>query len=177
MIVAFDASMLIYLFDQNASSPEDKNTGKPVNHCKLRVEYLILTLQHDQAKIVIPTPSLAEVLVRAQAGAPERLKILKESKHFRIVSFDERAAIEFAATQATRILSGSKPALGLRTKAKFDDQIISIATVEGAVKIYSDDEHIFKAAASRFEVIGIADLPLPVENQQPKLLFYTPSIK
>jgi predicted nucleic acid-binding protein len=169
LIVAFDASMLIYLFDENASSPEDKETGKSVTHCQLRVKHLILTLQQAQAKIVIPTPALAEILVRAQVGAPERLKILKESKHFRIASFDERAAIEFAATQATRILSGTKPTQGLRTKAKFDDQIISIATVEGAVKIYSDDEDIFKAAASKFEVIGIADLPLPPENNEPSL--------
>jgi predicted nucleic acid-binding protein len=169
LIVAFDASMLIYLFDEKASSPLDKKTGKSVTHCQSRVEHLILTLQQTQAKIVIPTPSLAEVLVRAQVGAPERLKILKESKHFRIASFDERAAIEFAAAQATRISSGIKPAQGLRTKAKFDDQIISIATVEGAMKIYSDDEDIFKAAASKIEVIGIADLPLPPENSQPNM--------
>ena len=166
MIVAFDASILVYLFDENASSPIDEKTGKVVDLCQLRVAHLITVLQNGKAKIIIPTPSLAEVLVRAQSGAPERLKILQESKHFRISAFDQRAAVEFAATQAGRGSGGFKHAQGARAKAKFDDQIISIAAVEGASKIYSDDKDIFKAAGSKFEVIGIADLPLPPEDQQ-----------
>ena len=135
MIVAFDASILIYLFDENASAPIDKMTGKVVDQCQIRVAHLISVLQSEKAKIIIPTPSLAEVLVRAQSGAPVRLKIMQESKHFRISGFDQRAAVEFAATQASRILSGSRPASAMRPKAKFDDQIIAIAAVEGASKI------------------------------------------
>lgn len=166
MIVAFDASILVYLFDENASAPIDKMTGKAVDHCQIRVNHLISTLQSEKAKIIIPTPSLAEVLVKAQSGAPERLKIMLDSKYFRISGFDQRAAVEFAANQAGRKLSGSKPTTGMRSKAKFDDQIIAIAAVEGASKIYSDDEDIFKSAGSRFEVIGISDLPLPPEDRQ-----------
>lgn len=85
MIVAFDASTLIYLFDDQAAAPVDPVSGRLVDRCRDRVEHLIETLAKAKAKIIIPTPSLAEVLVRAQDGAPERLRILKSSKHFRIV--------------------------------------------------------------------------------------------
>lgn len=54
-------------------------------------------------------------------------------------------------------------------KAKFDDQIVAIAAVEGAGKMYSDDPHIKKRAGGRFEVIGIGDLPLPPESAQGSL--------
>lgn len=164
MNVAFDATVLVYLLDERANPPVDVRTGTPVDRCPERVRALIDSLSHQNAKIVIPTPALAEVLVKAQSAAPEWLRILNASKHFRIASFDERAAIEFAATQASRKrLSGSGVP---RQKAKFDDQIVAIATVERAEIIYSDDEDIRRLAGGRFEVIGVADLPLPPEDAQ-----------
>lgn len=166
MIVAFDATVLIYLFDRGAAPPLGRKSGKLVDRCPERLQHLIATLNRDKAKIVIPTPSLAEVLVRAQDGAPERLRILKGSRHFRIVPFDERAAVEYAATQTSRYEAGTKPPATTRAKAKFDDQIVAIATVEGASVIYSDDSDIVKLAGSRFSVIGIEDLPLPPEDAQ-----------
>jgi len=166
LIVAFDASTLIYLFDDQAAAPTDPSIGKPVERCRDRIEHLIATLAKAKAKIIIPTPSLAEVLVRAQDGAPERLRILKSSKHFKIVPFDERAAVEFAATQTVRHTNGTKSPSSPRTKAKFDDQIVAIAAVEGVTKIYSDDSDIAKVAGSRMEVVGMIDLPLPPEDAQ-----------
>lgn len=160
MIVVFDANMLVYLFDEKANPPLSKTTGQPVDRCKERLDHLIATLAKDKAKIIVPTPALAEVLVYAQQGAPERLNIIKTSKHFRVVPFDERAAVEFAAAQANGRGSAS------RAKAKFDDQIIAIAAVEQATVIYSDDEDIAKRAGSRFQVIGIEALPLPPEDAQ-----------
>jgi hypothetical protein len=61
----------------------------------------------------------------------------------RIVSFDERAAVEFAAVQAARIAAATK-AHAPRENAKFDDQIVAIAAIEGATIIYSHDEGIKK---------------------------------
>ena len=166
MIVAFDASILVYLFDREAASPLGKKSGQPVERCWDRLQHLIATLSRDKAKIIIPTPSLAEALVWAQEGAPERLRILKGSRHFRIVPFDERAAVEYAATQAGRHAAGTKPPAATRAKAKFDDQIVAVATVEGVSVIYSDDADIVKLAGSRFSVFGIEDLPLPPEDAQ-----------
>lgn len=166
MIVAFDTSVLVYLFDEQANAPIDAATGAPVSECKERLDFLIVSLQREKAKIVIPTPALGELLVKAQQAAPEWLAILHKSRHFRIAGFDERAAVEFAATQAERIASGQKNEGASRAKAKFDDQIVAIAAIEGAAVIYSDDPHIKKLAGSRFEVIGVADLPLPPQDAQ-----------
>ena len=65
MTVAFDASILIYVIDEQAKPPADPATGKPVDRCHERVTHLLETLQQENTKIVIPTPALAEALVRA----------------------------------------------------------------------------------------------------------------
>jgi predicted nucleic acid-binding protein len=171
LIVAFDTSVLVYLFDDQANAPIDAGTGAPVSDCKDRLDFLIATLQRDKARIVIPTPAPGELLVRAREAGPEWLAILNKSRHFRIAGFDERAAVEVAATQAERIASGRKNEGATRAKAKFDDQIVAIAAVEGATVIYSDDPHIEKIVRSRFAVIGVADLPLTPRDAQSHLPF------
>ena len=57
MIVAFDATVLIYLFDRGAAPPLGRKSGKLVDRCAERLQHLIATLNRDKAKIVIPTPS------------------------------------------------------------------------------------------------------------------------
>lgn len=171
MIVAFDASVLVYVVTPEASAPIDKATGQPVVRCADRVSYLIATLQRDRATIIIPTPSLAEVLVGGGDAAPGWLAMLERSRHFRIADFDKRAAVEHAARQAERKLGGKKSVAGERRKAKFDDQIVAIAAVAGVSVVYSDDGDIRTLAGTQFEVKGIADLPLPPENPQGSLPF------
>lgn len=79
--------------------------------------------------------------------------------------------MEFAARQAERILANERAPATTRTKAKFDDQIVAIAAVEGATTIYSDDEDIAKLAQGRLEVVKIGAIPLPPESAQGKLSF------
>jgi predicted nucleic acid-binding protein len=169
LIAAFDASVLIFLFEKEASGPMDPATGRPLDHCYDRVNHLVATLTQDRAKIIIPTPSLAEILVKAGSAAPEWLRFINESRYIRVVPFDVRAAVEFAAIQRDRTQSGAKRTEP-RAKAKFDDQIISIALVEGADVIYSYDEGLAKAAAPQMTVISILDLPLPPTNPQLNML-------
>jgi predicted nucleic acid-binding protein len=171
VIVAFDATVLLYFLDEKAKPPKQATSDAPVARCKERVEYLIASLQASKARIVIPTPVLAEVLVRAGGAASEWLVRLSNTRHFRVAPFDERAAVEFAVTQAERLESGAKPVSTTWAQAKFDAQIMAIAAVEQASVIYSDDGHIKKSAGSRFEVIGIEDLPLPPEDPQISLNF------
>ena len=133
MIVVLDANMLVYLFDEKANPPLSKATGQPVDRCKERLDHLVASLAKDKAKIIVPTPALAEVLVYAQQGAPERLNIIKTSKHFRVAPFDERAAVEFAAAQANG--RGSTP----RAKAKFvSDAVNSSGRVRFTLRTRSE---------------------------------------
>lgn len=117
--------------------------------------------------MIIPTPALAEVLTRGGVAGPDWLRLLNQSRHIRIVAFDQRAAVECAALAAKRLSSsgGASP----RWKAKFDEQIVAIAAVEGATTIYSDDGDIARLTAESVQVIGIAALPLPPQDAQREL--------
>lgn len=165
MIAVFDASVLIFLFEKDASGPHDPTTGLPLAQCYERVNNLVETLTRERAKIIIPTPSLAEILVKADAAGPEWLRIVSESRAMRVSPFDLRAAVEFAAIQAERKRTGNKSAEP-KQKAKFDDQIIAIAKVEGADVIYSCDDGLAKAAPAGIEVLSVTALPLPPQDPQ-----------
>lgn len=168
MSAAFDASMLVYVVTPNASAPIDPTTGKPVERCGERIDYLLSTLQKSGTRIIIPAPALAEVLVKALDAAAEYLTQLTKSRHFSIRPFDTLAAVEHADIQRQR--RNSIPRSESRSKAKFDDQIFAIARIAQADTIYSDDPDIRKLC-SHFGVacIGIAELPLPPEDPQMRL--------
>lgn len=165
MIVALDASVLIFFLEKDAKAPIDAKTGRPLDHCYERVNHLITELAAKSAKIVIPTPALAEVMVIAGEAAPEWLNAIGKSRHFVIVDFDVRAAIEHAA----QISAAPRPFAQGKQKAKFDYQIIAIARVAGAEAIYSFDRDIEKNAGSGLKVYGGFDLPLPPEEAQKRL--------
>jgi hypothetical protein len=173
VICALDASMLILLFDPDASAPTDPANGEAVTLCQERLQYLLSTLAKTRgSRIIIPTPALAEFLVRTRPeSAPEYVGQLQRLRGCRIAPFAERAAIEFSEMQRTVLHEGRRrPARGeiaTRAKAKFDQQIVAIAKTEGAAIIYSDDRGL-AAFAKRFDIetIGVAKLPLPPESLQ-----------
>ena len=166
MIAAIDTSVLTFLFYESAAAPIDASTGLVVTAPKARLEYLLLCLEQEKAKLIIPTPALAEILVKAGASGPEWLAILKKSSVFKIATFDILAAVEHAATQQSRRDASIVKPMSARPKAKFDDQIVAIAAVQQATVIYSDDPDIRKIVAGRFDVYGIADLRLPPQSDQ-----------
>jgi len=169
MIVVFDASVLVFLFAADASPPIDQATGESVTYCAERVTYLIAELQRAKAKIVIPAPALAEVLVYGGTAAPGWLRVLSTSRHIRITPFDQLAAIEFAEME--RVRRGARPPEVSRAKAKFDQQIVAIARLEGADVIFSDDAHIRSLAPEPMIVRGVADLELAPAGRQAELIF------
>jgi predicted nucleic acid-binding protein len=165
LIVVLDASVLIFLFEKDANAPLDPETGAPVDRCYDRVNHLVATLDRAKATIIVPTPALGEILVKAGDAGPSWLQILEKVARIRVASFDTMAAVEFAALQRERSERGAKTSGG-RAKAKFDDQIIAIAPVAGAETIYSDDRGLAAAAGSRLDVIGVAGIPLPPVDPQ-----------
>jgi hypothetical protein len=170
-MVVFDASILLFVFDEN--------TPSSVPRAKERVEHLIDRLSKDGEKIIIPTPALSECLVHAGPAGPEYLAIIGRQSCFRVTSFDERAAVE-AAVQTYQARQRGQPKGGApgiaKAKIKFDRQIVAIATVEGATAIYSDDADIIGYAQEvSMEAYRLADLPLPPEDPQTALPFDVPT--
>ena len=171
-MVVFDTTTLLYLFDPEAKAPTDPETGNPVTHVKERIEFLVRVLEKRKEKIIVPTPALSELLVRAGDAGPEYLEILGKTAAFKIVDFDQRAAVEVAAAIREAIDAGGKKGGSESSwaKIKFDRQIIAIAKVEGASTIYSDDGDIVRFSKNAgITVVRVCDLPLPPEAAQGSL--------
>jgi hypothetical protein len=180
VIVAFDTSILILLFDKDAKAPLDPKTGEPVEGCEPRLLHLVAGVGKTKgAKIIIPTPTLAEFLVKATPeGAASYISKLTRIRGVKLVPFTVRAAIEFSELQRAALDEEKKlkPAdRAKREKPKFDHQIVAIAKTEGATIIYSDDAGLGRfAKKAGIRVVGIAELPLPPTDAQGELFLEPP---
>jgi len=105
-MVVLDATTLLYLLDPDAKAPQDPQTGQPVTQVKERMEYLVATLTKQKEKIIVPTPALSELLVRAGEAGPEYLQILNGTAAFKVADFSQRAAVEVAAAPAKPLMQG-----------------------------------------------------------------------
>jgi predicted nucleic acid-binding protein len=165
LIAAIDASVLLLMFDPESGAPLGPD-GEPVDRCKDRVDHLVDRLSRSGGRLLVPSPALSELLVGAGPAGPEWMSRLSNKRAIRIVPFDALAAVECAALARDR---GSRNSTSPRAKAKFDEQIVAIAKLHGAVEIYSDDSDIRKLASPDIAVIGVAELPLPPAAAQGSL--------
>jgi predicted nucleic acid-binding protein len=153
-VVVFDTSFLVPLLD-----PRVKGIGE----VDAKLTHLIETLDKQKDVVIVPTPALSETLIGAGDAAPQYLEILSKTPRFRIASFGPRAAVEAAARHREALRAGDKKE-GAESwaKVKFDRQIVAIAKVEGAERIYSNDADIHRfGRAEGIEVIRLRDLADP----------------
>ncbi|MGB7553213.1 MAG: hypothetical protein WBM04_02495, partial [Candidatus Korobacteraceae bacterium] len=113
-------------------------------------------------------PALCEFLVLAGADGPAYLEKISAQRTFLVKPFDELAAIELAAMEVEARGGGNKRG-GISqpwTKVKFDRQIVAIAKVNSATRIYTDDRDVraFGTKAG-LEVTSCWELPLPPAKQ------------
>lgn len=173
-MVVFDASILLALLSANIPAPRNPATNDPVDSFRERIDYLVKQLEADRTKIVIPTPALSEILVRSGSAGPDYLSHINSASVFRVLPFDQRAAVEVASMTRDAIGQGDKRGGSDATwaKVKYDRQIVAIAKVEGASVIYSDDGGVHRiGVAAGLTVLRTAGLPLPSEDTQRKLEF------
>jgi len=171
-MVVFDATMLSLLFRPGSPGPLDPSTGARVEHADLRVAALVEQLEKARTVIIIPTPVLSEVLIKAGNSGPAILAAIQRSSAFRIVGFDARAAVELA--QITNDLaSRADKRAGIEapwSKIKFDRQVVAIARVNRATAIYTDDDKLITfAVLNDISCIRVADLPIPDSARQGQL--------
>jgi predicted nuclease of predicted toxin-antitoxin system len=154
-----DSSYLIAFLHPKPEPPKDRQ-DRPVTRFKERIEALIADLSAANDIIGIPTPALAETLVRSGPNRAQYMKILGDTWKFQLLPFDARAAIDAADLVAA--IKTNKEKWDTWAKVKFDIQIVAIAKAEGVTLIYSDDRDI-ENYAKRFgiRVMRICDLPLP----------------
>ncbi len=151
-MVVFDTSVIAIAFDQNAAIPLDPITGVPVTECRARVDYLLKNLAASKARILVPTPVIAEFMVEGGPDREKRLDLIANSRVFVVAPFDLRAAVECALIEASE--NGCKPPSSeaeTKAKLKFDRQILATAIARGATTIYTGD----KKLASRAKRCGL----------------------
>lgn len=168
-MITVDTSVFLYLLRPDANPPIDGSTGRPVERCRERVEHLIAGLSKTGTKLILPTPMITETLVSTGESAPAYLELLRGQSVFRIVDFDQRAALECSVMMSQHWsgrLKHLKAEVG-RHRIKFDLQIVAIARVAGAHEILSDDADVRDVAAiAGMPCRGIANLSLPPEPEQ-----------
>jgi predicted nucleic acid-binding protein len=164
-MIVFDTSFLVVLLQEKAPPVKDRE-DKPVPKARERLQHFVQFLSQTNSIICIPTPALAEIMVRAGNAGPEYLKRFRDSSKFRITAFDVRAAID--AADLIRAIKDDHKAQKLDTwaKVKFDIQIVAIAKAEGCGAIYSEDPHIENLGKRvNIPVRRICDLDLPPQEQ------------
>jgi hypothetical protein len=111
----------------------------------------------------------AHLPARFEFLAPLRVHVRRNGAHFEIAPFDQRAAIEAAAAQkkANASAKGKRSGqAGKWQKIKVDRQIVAIAKVRNAERIYTTDAAVAAfAKESGIVAVGLADLPLPPEQE------------
>ena len=107
MIVAMDNSFLCLLFYPNAGLPTDPTTNAPVKEAKERIETLLKKHLDNEDRVIVPSPSLAELAVIVE-DLEKVVKIIKKSRFMKIADFDARCAQEWGEIAREARVQGDK---------------------------------------------------------------------
>lgn len=180
MAVAFDNTIASVLFNRKAQIPPDPETGAPITLARERIGALVKRLEKDRAKIIIPTPVVAELLTVSGPEGIQYFDTIAKSTVFQPADFDMRAALELSFMNASALAEGDKKG-GVDApwqKIKVDRQIIAICKVNGVELLYTDDGGLRGAAArAGLATMGIHELPIPDESRQAGLFDYQPDVE
>ena len=171
MPVAFDSTMLSTLLNPGVGVPNDPKTGKPIEWARERVQGLVVTLQKESVKIVIPAPVTAEILTLIGPTNTEYLSIINRSRVFEVVPLDEKAAFELAFLNRDVFAARDrKNKFQPYQKLKVDRQILAICKVAGCDTLYTDDKNLIGSAKlCGIATVRLCDLPIPESARQGKL--------
>lgn len=154
----------------NPAAPPSGNweTGEAVSHCDLRIEALIDELSGLGARVLVPTPALAEAMM-ASEGLEVVMEFMQKHAAFEPAPFDLKAAYELA------LMTKDDPNLDRRRgdqadpkqKVKFDRQIVATAKAYRAERLYTDDRGQTRFAHDAgLKVIHSWNLALPTKYAQ-----------
>ena len=167
-MVAIDTTFLSLMLNPRARPPQDPATKKPLERVGDRIEKLLEDLDSESERIILPTPVLSEFLVLVGNDGPAYVERLSAMKNILIKPFDVVAAIELAGLEVEDRQKHGKRAGSTSpwAKVRFDRQIVAIAKINQASRMYSDDEDVFKFA-TRLGIPGVRtwELPLPAAKQ------------
>lgn len=120
-MVGFDTTFLTLMFVPHAKHP--------IADASARVEFLLADLNGRGDQVLIPTPALSEILIKAGKARNAIIQKLTKNPRFLIAPFDLRAALELSIMTDAAITRSDKRDGSSATwaKVKFDRQIVAIA--------------------------------------------------
>jgi len=154
------------------------STNKPGDLDRTRIEHLLAQVSAAGGRVVIPAPSFAEFLVRADAATKQWIDGVTSKRSVIVAPFDRRSALECALLDRTALGAGDKKRgrLDAWQKIKIDRQIIAISRVSNVALLVTDDEGLRSEALSAgITVKRVRDLDIPQSALQTKLAFDGPS--
>jgi predicted nucleic acid-binding protein len=158
-MVVFDTNVLIALCSPKTSKDD-----------LARLNALIAGLSKKRTYVGIPTPVLAEFLVRTDSATEAVLRGLERKSSVRVLAFDKRAAYECALMDRNSRGSGGKRGKGNDDpyqKVKIDRQTVAIAMTNQAEMVVSGDGGLINVAnAAGLKAVRISDLPIPASAMQ-----------
>lgn len=123
-------------------------SGETPTDIKERLDQLLLEAHRDKRRIIIPTPAMAEFLVRAEDASTAAFAALEKKAAVYVAPFDRMAAFECALLDAAALNRGDKRDGSTEPyqKIKIDRQIIAIAKVHAVGLVITEDEGVRKIA-------------------------------
>jgi predicted nucleic acid-binding protein len=171
VIAAIDNTFLTLLLNPVAEARPNPATGKPVSHCRQRIEALVDDLSRQNGTLLVPALTLAEALCASDA-IESYFNDLQQYSAIEVAPFDARAAYELGRIIRTANANGDKRSgqAGHWQHVKMDRAIVAIAVSRSATVFYSDDNRqIAFANFAGLIVKSTWDLDLPPEHAQPDL--------
>lgn len=160
-VVTIDANVLTSCVGRSTSSDNRR-----------RLTHFLQRVEKARARLVIPTPALAEYLVYADQASLDSIEILERKSFIFIAPFDRAAAYECGQLNAAAIGRGDKRdgRKDAWQKIKVDRQIVAIGKANGTQAFISDDDDVH-AIAKRIGIrtMNVRDLELPVSQGELKL--------
>jgi len=161
--ILVDANFLVAWFDRGTSTAD-----------RARIEYFVDQAEKAKSRIIVPTPAIAEYLVKADVAGIEMVNKLDRKTYVLIAPFDMTSAFECSQLDRAAIGAGDKRD-GVTEpwqKIKIDRQIVAIGKANGASLVVSDDDGVRNNALRvGMRASSIAQLELPKSALQAPLSF------
>jgi hypothetical protein len=128
-VVVFDSVFLLAILDPLSQLPPDPGTRRAIDRGRQRVEHLIDTLSESRARVLLPSPVLAEVFVTAGSAVGDYIAKTRSVSTLIVADFDSLAAIECAQLTGAALQTGKKRGKAAEQpwqKVKIDRQILWI---------------------------------------------------
>lgn len=171
--ICVDANFLVALLDLDSKWVSEETRS--------RISYFVAMLDIAKSVIVVPTPAVAEYLVKANQAGLLSLKKLQGRALVRICDFNLASAYECALLDGAAMNGQQDKKDGSDSswqKIKIDRQIVAIARVNSCTAMISNDESV-AANCNRLgiDIFRFDDLPLPPEPAQKELPLDKPKRK